>query len=285
MVNKKIILISILLALAWLTKLSALILILSVLIWLFYKFIYFKNKKFLYYILIIIFIIFCLNLPWQIYRAQNFGQSLTINNYENLKQTELKQHPDISKKFFLNFDFDIFTNPFWQSGRNSFYSITFAQLFIDYDNISGNVDLNNIQKQIQTGNFRFLSLEKFQYSILMLYLGILFILFFIFGYLKEIFNLIKNKFKPDINLLFLIFITSSLMALLYNLIQYPFIERGTLKVIFILSAWPWLFYLGFKNLAEILEKYKLEFLYSIIFILLFIYAFLSLKINWVANLL
>ncbi|MBU4360957.1 hypothetical protein KKA66_03885 [Patescibacteria group bacterium] len=280
---KKAFWLGILLALALLTKLSALILILAILIWLLYKAIYLKNKKFIYYVLIIFFVIFCLNLPWQIYRAQNFGQALTINNYENIKQTELKQKPDISKKFFLNFDFNIFNNPFWQSGRNSMWSMVYAQLFVDYDNIGGNVDLNNLQKQIQTGNFRFVNLEKFQYSILMLYFGVLMFLIFIFGYLKQIYNWIKNKFKPDINFFLLVFITGSLVALIYNVIQYPFIERGTLKVIFILSAWPWLFYLGFKNLAQILEKYKLKFLYSIIFILLISYAFLSLKINWVSQ--
>gem|GEM_PF-1799151 len=280
---KKAVLIGVLLSLALLTKLSALILILAILFWLIFKAFYFKNKKFLYYILIILFVIFCLNLPWQIYRFQNFNKILTVNNYENLKQNELKQQPDISKKFFLNFDFEIFTNPFWQSGRSSIWSMIFSQTMIDYDNIGGNVDLNNLQKQIQTGNFRFVSFDKFTYSILMLYFGILIFLLFAFGYLKQIYNFIKNKFKPDINLLFLIFITGSFLALIFNVIKYPFIERGTLKVIFILSAFPFLFYLVFNNLAEILQKYKLKFLWIIIFVLIIFYIFLSLKTNWVVG--
>src|SRR3989344_8718569 len=77
----KIILLSILSALALLTKLSALIFISSLIIWFFYQAIYFKKNMYFKYLLLFIGIVFVLNLPWQIYRAKNFGGAAIFNNF------------------------------------------------------------------------------------------------------------------------------------------------------------------------------------------------------------
>lgn len=280
---KKIILIAILSGLTLLTKISALIFVFSLSVWFLYQAFYFKNKKFVSYLGLIVFIVFILNLPWQIYRAKNFGGVFTINNYELLQKEKLLQSKDIPDNFFFNFDFEIFKNPFWQTGRNSFWSIVFAELFVDYDNIGGNVDLNNIQKQITTGNGRYISTKKFILSDLVLKNGILMLFILIIGYLTEIKKIIKEKFKPNIQLLLALFIAFSFTALVYNVLKNPFIERGTLKVIFILSIWPWLFFLGYKNIDDILQNKKLKYLWIFIGSIIVVYSYLSLNINWVPN--
>lgn len=278
---KRIIGVGFLMALMMLTKLSALVFIACFFIYFLYKYFYFKKAKILKYLLLLFLIIFVLNLPWQIYRAKNFGGVFTVNNYELLQNEKLPQIKDIPNNFFINFNFEIFKNPFWQSGRNSFWSIVFAQLFVDYDNIGGNVDLNNNQMELITGNGRFISLNKFILSRMILSISITLFVILIIGYISEIIEFIKRKFKPDIKFLFLLFITSSFVALIYNVFKNPFIERGTLKVIFILSIWPLLFFLGYKNLDEMLTKNKLKYLWVFICLIIIAYSYLSLKINWV----
>ncbi|PIP29436.1 hypothetical protein COX27_01395 [Candidatus Kuenenbacteria bacterium CG23_combo_of_CG06-09_8_20_14_all_36_9] len=279
----KIILLSILSALALLTKLSALIFISSLIIWFFYQAIYFKKNMYFKYLLLFIGIVFVLNLPWQIYRAKNFGGVLTINNYEFLQKNKLSKAKDIPDNFFFNFNFDIFKNPFWQTSRSSFWSIIFAQLLVDYDNIGGNVDLNNLRQEIMTGNGRYICNKIFSFAKFNLVLGIFFILTLLFGYFSEIIKIIKNKLYPDIYSFLVIFVTMSFLGLIYNVIKNPFIERGTLKIIFILSSWPWLFFLGYKNIDDILQNKKLKYWWIFIGLIIVVYSYVSLNINWVSN--
>lgn len=313
---QKIILVSILSGLTLLTKLSAIIFIVAFIIWFLYQTIYYKkhpntdvisaeagiqetefakktffrdtkhtskhvaNHRFLFVFLAIVFVI---NLPWQIYRAKNLGGVLTINNYELLQEQKISQIKDISNKFWFNFDNQIFNNPFWATGKKSFWSITFAQTFVDYDNIGGNVDFNNAQKQVKTGNGRYLSTKTFNWAKIALKNGFLMLLIMLIGYFVEIKALIKNKLKPDINLLFNLFIIGSFFALIFNVLKNPFIERGTLKLIFIISAFPWLFFLSYKNLNVFLQNKKLKLIWLFILVVVIFYSFLSLKINWVVN--
>lgn len=280
---KKALLIGVLSAFVLLTKLSALIFIFSLCVWFLYQAFYFKNKKFIYYLGLVILIVFVLNLPWQIYRAKNFGGIFTVNNYELLQEGQLSQTKDVPGNFFTNFNFEIFKNPFWQSSRNSFWSIIFAQIFVDYDNIGGNVDLNNSTKEIMTGNGRFVNSKNFILSRASLVIGIFVSIILILGFLREIAKFIKRRFRPDIKSLFIVFIFLSFFALVYNVIKNPFIERGTLKIIFILSVWPFLFFLGYKNLDEILHTNKLKFLWLFVWVIIVAYSYLSININWVPN--
>lgn len=280
---QKIILVAFLSSLALLTKLSAIIFIFCFIIWFLYQTIYFKTKIYYKYLLLFIGLVFIINLPWQIYRAKNLGGIFTINNYELLQEQEIPQTKDITNKFWFNFDTHIFNNPFWQTGRNSFWSIIFSQTFIDYDNIGGNVDLNNVQKQVKTGNGRYLSFKTFNWAKIALKNGFLMLLVVLFGYALEIKNSFKNKFIPDVNLFLNLFISASFLALIFNVLRNPFIERGTLKLIFIVSALPWFFFLSYKNLNSFLRNKKLKFIWLFIILLVVFYSFLSLKINWVTN--
>ncbi len=281
---QKIILIAILSGLALLTKLSAIIFIFCFIVWFFYQTIYFKTKIYYKYLLLFIGLVFIINLPWQIYRAKNLGGIFTINNYELLQEQEIPQTKDITNKFWFNFDTHIFNNPFWQTGRNSFWSIIFSQTFIDYDNIGGNVDLNNVQKQVKTGNGRYLSFKTFNWAKIALKNGFLMLLVVLFGYALEIKNSFKNKFIPDVNLFLNLFISASFLALIFNVLRNPFIERGTLKLIFIVSALPWFFFLSYQNINNFLQNKKLKFLWLLILVIVVFYSFLALKINWVSTL-
>jgi len=88
---------------------------------------------------------------------------------------------------------------------------------------------------------------------------------------------------PDIYSFLVIFVTMSFLGLIYNVIKNPFIERGTLKIIFILSSWPWLFFLGYKNIDDILQNKKLKYWWIFIGLIIVVYSYVSLNINWVSN--
>jgi energy-coupling factor transporter transmembrane protein EcfT len=92
---------------------------------------------------------------------------------------------------------------------------------------------------------------------------------------------LKNKFRPNANLFFLIFIAGCFLALFYNAAKYPFLERGTLKASFILPLWPLLMIVGFAWLAAILKKIKKEFFWVVVWFIMIIWGILSILIDWI----
>ncbi|MFH1457115.1 MAG: glycosyltransferase family 39 protein [Patescibacteria group bacterium] len=281
---RRILIISILSGLALLTKLSALIFIFAILIWLIYRSVYTKKIKYLNYAFIFCVICILIYSPWAIYKQKNIGSFYSINVYEkNFANTE-NQNRELNPDFFYRLNPQIFNNPFWMTSSNSFWAIIFTDTFSDYYAISGNVDKNDLlsgESKILTGSGRFVINKKFSFSVLLLYSSVFFIFIFLGGTLGLFLQWIKRGFLPSINLFILIFIIGSFLALMYNVWSFPVLERGTLKTSFILSVWPLLMIVGWSWLANVLNKFKLNFLWAVFYFYILIWGSLSVYINWI----
>jgi len=284
---KRILIISILSGIALLIKLSALIFIFAILIWLTYRSIYSATAakgggavRWLGYAFIFLVIIILIYLPWGIYKQKNIGDLLFINIYEK----NLAQNNKLNSDFFYRLNPQIFSNPFWLTSNNSFWTIIFADTFSDYYSISNNIDRNIFlpeKDKILVGSGNFVTHTKYRLSILLLYFSVFYIFIFLGGIIGLFWQWIRNSLKPSINLLILIFIIGSFMALMYNVWSFPFLERGTLKASFVLSIWPILMITGWSWLTDILNKLKLNFLWIVIYFFILIWGSLSVVINYI----
>ncbi|MFH1610677.1 MAG: glycosyltransferase family 39 protein [Patescibacteria group bacterium] len=277
---KRVIYISILSGIALLTKLSALIFIFSIIIWFIYRSIYTRKFKWLGYVILLIFVSVLIYSPWAIYKQKNIGSLFSINIYED----NLSESRELNSDFFYRLNPQVFTNPFWMTSSNSFWAVIFADTFSDYYSISNNLDKSislpdNQRLWVDSGNF--VTHMKYRLSVVLLYFSIFFILIFFAGVIGLIWQLIKKKLKPSINLFVLIYIIGSFLALMYNVFSFPFLERGTLKASFVLSVWPILMLIGWSWLANILDKFKLNFLWIPVWFLILIWGGLSIAINWI----
>ena len=278
---KRIGLIGLISGVALLTKLSAAIFVLALVIWFLYKAVYEKRVKYLFYVFIFLFLSFLLYTPWAIYKVKNLGGAFSINIFED----KIKEDRKLPEAFFHSFNGEIFTNPFWMTGSNSFISVIFADAFSDYYAIANNVDKNNLtvpdEEKFWTEAGSFVTNVKFRLSILLLYFSVFFVFIFTAGVLGLFWRWLKNKFRPNANLFFLIFIAGCFLALFYNAAKYPFLERGTLKASFILPLWPLLMIVGFAWLAAILKKIKKEFFWVVVWFIMIIWGILSILIDWI----
>jgi 4-amino-4-deoxy-L-arabinose transferase-like glycosyltransferase len=278
---RRIVIMGLISGLALLTKLSAIIFILALAIWFLYKTIYERRIKYIFYAFVFLFLSFLIYSPWAIYKVKNFGSALSINVFED-KMKETRQLPE---GFFHSFNTEIFVNPFWMNGSKSFASVVFADAFSDYYSISNNVDKNNLKvfdnQKFWTESGSFVTNNKFHLSILLLYFSIFFVFIFTFGVVGLFYKWIKNKFRPNVNFFFLIFIAGCFSALAYNVVKYPFLERGTLKASFILPVWSLLMVIGFSWLAVFLKKIKIDFLWIVIWFVVICWSVLSVIINWI----
>ncbi|HOY55859.1 MAG TPA: glycosyltransferase family 39 protein [bacterium] len=279
--TKRIILMSVLSGAALLTKLSAVIFVLALLVWFIYKACYERKIKWLGYSLLFLVIAGGIYAPWIFYKQKHFGNGLSINIYEE----QINAKGNLSKNFFLHVSGEIFRQPFWMSSKDSFFSVVFADAFSDYYTIANHVDKNNLEvpdsQKVLTESGNLVTVKKFQLSILLLYFSLFFVFIFIAGVLGLFWRWIKSGFRPNINLFFLIFISSSFLALAFNVYKFPFLERGTLKASFILSTWPLLMIVGWAWLSMVLKKIKGNFLWLPLGFMMAVWAGLSFAINWI----
>lgn len=278
---KRIILMGVLSGVALLTKLSAVIFVLALLVWFIYKACYERKIKWLWYGLLFLITASSIYAPWIFYKQKHFGNGLSVNIYEE----QINAKGNLPKNFFLHVSGEIFRQPFWMSSKDSFFSVVFADAFSDYYTIANNVDKNNLEmpnsQKILTESGNFVTVKKFQLSILLLYFSVFFVFIFIAGVLGLFWRWIKSGFRPNINFFFLVFIDGSFLALIFNVYKFPFLERGTLKASFILSTWPLLMIVGWAWLGMIFKKNKFEFLWLIVWFLILMWSVFSIAINWI----
>ena len=274
---KKSLFFGLILGLGLLTKLSILIFLLAFLIFFIYKNLYNKKYRDFQFLPVIFIVAFLICLPWLYYKNKNIGSIWSINSYEN--EIVREENPaKLPLSFWLTFDFSIFDNPFWRNGQKSFVTMLTADTFIDYYVIGDNVDIMNekpIDQKILTDSGRFISQDKFIWSLWLFDWSLLWVLFFTISLIYLLVKFIKNKFKPDNLLFLLIFCFGSFAALAYNVYAYPFLERGTLKAGFILPSILLVIMISFIFLDHLLKKYKLFYLWPIVFIIFLITISLS----------
>jgi len=278
---KKIIYLSVILGLAMLVKMSAAILVLTLLVWLLWRVVYYKKIKWFYYTIVMLVVVCIVYSPWAIYKQKNIGSIWSVNAYED----RIDEERELVSGFFSRVDGEIFNNPFWSSGSMSFYSMLYADAFSDYYMVSNNLDKNNLEvadnKKVMTGSGNFVTYTKYNWSILLMYLSLPILLVGILGVLILLMEWVKTKCKPTVNLFVLIFLAGSFAAVIFNVVNFPFLERGTLKASFILAAWPLLFVIGWSWLGVILRKYKLNLVWIGVWAWIILWATVSAGINWI----
>lgn len=249
-----------LLILLWI-KLTALVLILALLIWLLFLVIKKRQHMAIKIALILVLLIGFGYSPWLVYKYKIFGGFVALNTYETSNFTEKFPLP---RSFFLGWDNDIMSNPFWVSGRNSFWSMFYASTLTDYDNIFGRDDLRLVETNYQTINDRIMTLANTKRTLLLFWWSLPLVFIILLGLVFYIWQLLKSfLLRKDL----LLFITASgfLASLLYNVWQYPQIERGTLKAIFILTFFPLLFLLSGMGWSEFGQRLKHKQLILLVF--------------------
>ena len=237
--NKKVVQWSVLLAFVMLVKLTAVIVLFAVIIvWLLH---WVKNKKkhVLKYICLSLFVVSILNAPWLAYKHFTFGSALSINLYEEEKQSLIHSE---AWDYILAVNPRIFTDePYWQSNPPSFISILLADTFSDYYNLFNQVDLINAledKQKIFTDNGRFTTPEFFKSAVLMNRLGFFISLVWLIGLLGVVLSRVKSKKIDWYEVFFVILIFGGLSALIYNNLRHPYLERGVLKASFIYFVYP-----------------------------------------------
>jgi len=273
---RKIIYWSLILALAFLTKITAAIIFIGVFLVYLYKFIKERDLYFLKYILIIIILTFSINLPWIIYKQNNYQGYFSINIYnEKPKQNILTSEAwsyifKINTKVFRDY-------PYWFSEPESYFSILLSSSFGDYYNLFNNYErIYNlpVKERILVGNGRYTTPYLFKTMLNINRIGLFIFIIWLIGFFGYWIDKIKKKKIKDYDLFLLLIFLGGFFASIYHNLRLPYLEIGVLKAHFIYFIYP----LGtFFAYTYFRKKIKNNFLQIIILVLPLI---LYLTIAW-----
>ena len=173
--------------------------------------------------------------PWMIHKQRLYGQALTINNYEVAVRPG--QGAGLPARFFLTWDTEIWQHPFWTAGRGSFWSLLTASALGDYDNIFQNYAVHGRQVNFVTANGRTMAVQTAALTLALYWWSVPLLAYLAAGFLVSFWRLLRGQLSAAASFL-LVTAAGFLTALIYNVYRYPYLERGTLKAIFIVSFFP-----------------------------------------------
>lgn len=193
--------------------------------------------------------------PWLTHKYRLYGNAFTINNFETANNVNVSKKMPIS--FYTRIDTDIFRIPFWPSGQRSFWSMFYASSLSDYDNIFQNYEQKKVttDRMLKTENERMISLTYAARSVAFYWWSLPLALALIIGGGIFFYSVIFKNKKPGEVLLFII-CGGFVMALIYNTYRYPFLDRGIMKTIFIVSFFPLMAIIASRGWNCYMEKIK-----------------------------
>ena len=271
--NKEVVYWAIILAIAALVKITALIILLSAFFIWFINFIITKEKHFLKYIIVVLVVVISINLPWVIYKQQNYNTYFSINIYDAKPKQNILNSDAWSYIFKINKHIFI-DNPYWYSKPDSYFSVLLSDSFGDYYNLFNNyIRLENlsIDKKILTGNGRYTTPELWQSMINTNRLGILIFVIWWSAFLWWLFRLFKDRKIDNYDSFLLLVLAGGWSASIFHNLRLPYLEVGVLKAHFIYFTYPILTFLAYRQWWKIFDKK--------------IYWFLLAFVPWVAYLL
>ena len=245
-------------------KLTAVVLVLSILLWLLLVAARNRSGKPLVVGGLAIIICGLSFLPWLVYKQRNFNAALTINNFEKINENRM------SAEFYLRWDDGIFSYPFWRAGTKSFWSMLYADSFGDYYNVFQNFDAGLTTDKTTTINGRQVDIGYMERLLFLYWWSVPLVVIVLFGWLI---GLTRRLLKRNFDGVFVLYVfcVGLLLALAYNVYQYPFLERGTMKAIFILAFFPLVFLLGMTVWADLIKNWRYKktaaLLWSVYFLL------------------
>lgn len=274
---KKVIIWSVLLALGLWIKLTIYIVLMSVL--LFYIINIFKKRYLWKYILLIITIPLLLNIPWLVYKKNNFNSYFTINIYD-VKPRQSILTSD-AWKYIFTINTNIFIDyPYWYKLPHSYFSILLSDSFGDYYNLFNHKlkigELAEIDK-ILIVNGRYTTQEHWQSLLNANRIGLGFFVLWLVGFIIFIFTLLKKKIAwSSYTIFWLIALLAGWSASIFHNLKLPYLEAGVLKGHFIYYTYPLFTILAYYGLEKIIRH---KVLLNILFFLpLIIYLFLAWRI-------
>ncbi len=269
--KKRWILLSVYLSVLMWVKLSAVIVIAALLLWLMLTAAIQKKVQPVMIGLCILIACTAAYMPWFLHKKSAYGEALTINSYEQSSDERMPL------SFYTNLDLNIFRFPFYTSGNRSFWSMLYASTFGDYDNIFQNYEANQ-HLSIQTSNGRWISHDAKEDTLFVYVLALPLALAVVLGLLIHMFFFVQKRGKTDTA--FLTIATFGFLgALMYNTYMYPHLERGTLKALFILSFFPLAFLLSFQEFAHIpVSQKKRRLLLKVVWVYVCVFSTISLGV-------
>lgn len=265
--------------LALLTKITALIAVLSIVIVFVFKYIREKGVK-LKDVLLFLIILILLNVPWIVYKNINIVSGFSVNNTNLLESKPLAL--DERLNFFTNFDTDIFVFPYWYSGGRSFWSMLIADSFYDYYGTIENKDyinhliINDPQELVRTTHApSYVSVSHHALAKILVYYALFISVMLIFGL-----GFVFLKYLKSGQYEYLFFSVSSfgfLAAIIYSAYRYPYYDHGIVKSIFIFPFYVFPIW-GF---FEMIKKYR--HILNILLTLIATYVIIILKYYLVIN--
>lgn len=190
-------------------------------------------------ILIGIVVIAAINAPWLLYKRSVVIDSFSINNTDFLQPQPLTLDDRVT--FFLRFDADIFTFPYWYSGGRAFWSMLMADSFYDY---YGSVENKNLITQLArdpssdalvrtTHTPTFVTKHHYAIARFQSYAAVVLSAFLMVGLGGLVYRAVGRGMSEEY-LFYSIFSLGFLAALMYFAYRYPYYDHGIVKSIFIL---------------------------------------------------
>ena len=233
---------------ATLTKLSAVIVVLAALVLWGVKFLMTRKPYLLGYAAVCLGTLALLNTPWLVYKHRQFGAVFSINLHERAHAQSLVRSQGWSYLFAVNPR--IFTTqPFWFGAPQSFASIVLGDTFGDYYNLFANPDAMEklpASARVQTGNGRFTTPQRWDAMVWANRIGVFIAGLWVVGFFCRIIQMIRRR-QTDWNLLWVsVLVAGAWAALAYNVLRFPYLERGVLKAAFIYFSFPLLAIVSFQ---------------------------------------
>lgn len=272
---KQVIIWSVILAFALLIKLTSFIVLVAVIIiWLLHLVLK-RQKYYLKYVFICLATVAIINSPWLFYKYQHFGQMFSINLYETMpKQGIITSY---AWKYFFKLNYHFVTDyPYWYSQPHSFAAILVSDTFGDYYNLFNDVDRINAlpeDQKILVGNGRFTTPQLWQSLRWTNRLGVIIYAIWIIGFIGWLISFIKQKKVEGYLIFLLIALFGGWLALIYNNLRLPYLERGVLKAHFIYYTFPILTLLAYSWWFKVIKQKWL--LLLIVFVPFLVYLILA----------
>lgn len=247
---------SIIVGLALWVKLTAILLVfVAVPCWLMLSLLH-RDIRYVWRAAVCVSLIALLYSPWLLYKERQLGGGFSINAYEQERQDILTS---TGWDYVRRFESSVFSDqPYWSGGNFSVWSIIIADTFGDYYNLFTPVDHLNALTDTETfliANGRRTTPELVSTMIALNRIGLGVFMFLILGTILWL-STNWTMSTAGAKLFLSILIVGGCAALLYNMLRIPYLERGTLKIQFILFVVPILGALGLGGIVNILHYFN-----------------------------
>lgn len=254
--DKKVFWWAVILAITCLAKVTGWVVVIAALLFWLIKYFVSKRKYYLKYIVILIFVVSCLNLPWIVYKQNNYNGYFSINIYDDKPRQNIMTSDGWRYIFAINTH--IFTDyPYWYSQPHSYASILLSDSFGNYYNLFHNSEAMEAlpeDQAILVGNGQNTTAKLWNSLINTNRVGLLITAIWWIGFAAWAVSRIKKKRIDDYDLFALIVMLGGWSASIFHNLRLPYLEAGVLKAHFIYFTYPILSLIAYRQWWQILKN-------------------------------